>query len=435
MQVALYLGFILFGVLVAVVTLIGVLDVVRGTPIRTVGTNKEGDRCPPVTDPFFRESFELLTHVTLRPGPDVEFFINGDQTYSRLWEDLRKAKSSITLQMYYCNTGKMADTLHEILCDRARAGVEIFFLFDSFGTTLPKEYFETLRAAGVTTTSFRPFSIRSLQKLQHRAHIRVIVVDGKIGYTGGFGIDDKWYGDGRHRDQWRDTNVRFTGPAVRQLQATFVVCWAEASGGLLTSVKLLPPAGRPAEDEDHGGVLAGLLHASPTIGSTAAERFFALSIASATKSLYISNSYFVPVKAFRKMMCDAAGRGVDVRVLTVSGNTDVKSTWYAGRARYEELLKGGVRIWEYQPAMMHAKTIVVDGGWLSVGSMNADNRSMSFNEESNLVVLNDGAAKQVEGLFIEDLKYANEIDLHSFSRRGIAARTAEIACHLIWRVL
>ncbi len=435
MQIALYIGFIFFGVLVAVVTLIGVLDVVRGTPIRTVGTDKEGDSCPPVNDPFFRESFELLTHVTLRPGHGVEFFINGDQTYPRLWEDLRNAKSSITLQMYYCNAGKMADTLHEILCERARAGVEVFFLFDSFGTTLPQDYFETLRAAGVTTTSFRPFSIKSLQKLQHRAHIRVIVVDGRIGYTGGFGIDDKWYGDGRHPDQWRDTNVRFTGPAVRQLQATFVVCWAEASGSLLTSVKLLPPGGRPPADEAHGGVLAGLLHASPTIGSTAAERFFALSIAAARKKLYISNSYFVPVKAFRSMMCDAARRGVDVRVLTVSANTDVKSTWYAGRARYEELLKGGVRIWEYQPAMMHAKTIVVDGGWLSVGSMNADNRSMSFNEESNLVVLDDGAAKQVEGLFIEDLKYANEIELESFSRRGIPAKIAELACHLIWRVL
>lgn len=439
MQIALYITFLLLGVLIAGVLLIGVLDVVRGTPIHTVGADTEGDSCPPITDPFFRESFELLTHVTLQPGHKVEFFINGDQTYPPLWEDLRKAKLSITLQMYYCNAGKMADTLHEILCERAKAGVEVYFLFDSFGTTLPGEYFDTLRAAGVTTTSFRPFSVKSLQKLQHRAHIRVIVVDGKIGYTGGFGIDDKWYGDGRHQDQWRDTNVRFTGHAVRQLQATFVVCWAEASGELLTSVRLLPPIEELADEKElekkKDGVIAGLLHASPTIGSTAAERFFALSIAAARKKLYISNSYFVPDLAFRKMMCDAAGRGVDVRVLTVSKNTDVKSTWYAGRARYEELLKGGVRIFEYQPAMMHAKTIVVDGGWLSVGSMNADNRSMSFNEESNLVVLDDGAGEHMEGLFIDDLKYAKEIKLAEFSRRGIAEKIAEHACHLIWRVL
>jgi cardiolipin synthase len=435
MQIVLYLGFILLGIVIAGILAIGVLDVVRGTPIHTVGTDRKGESCPPITDPFFRESFELLTHVNLKPGHEVEFFINGDQTYRALWEDLRGAKSSITIQLYYCNKGRMADTLHEILCDRARAGVEIFFLYDAFGTTLPDEYFDGLRAAGVTTMSFRPLTFMSLQKAQHRAHIRVIVVDGTVGYTGGFGIDDKWYGTGRQQDQWRDTNVRFTGPAVRELQATFVVCWAEASGSLITSEKLLPPDGRPEDGDEPGGILAALLHASPTIGSTAAERFFALSIAAARKKLYISNSYFVPDKAFRNLMSDAAKRGVDVRVLTVSGNSDVKSTWYAGRARYEELLKSGVRIWEYQPAMMHAKTLVVDGGWLSVGSMNADNRSMSFNEESNLVVLDDGAAQQIEKLFIEDLEYAEEIDLATFRKRGWPQRVAENACHLVWRVL
>lgn len=435
MQVVIYLAFVLLGVLIAAVLAIGVLDVVRGTPIHTVGSEKKGDCCPPIGDPFFCEAFELLTHVKLRPGHAVEFFINGDQTYPPLWDDLRGAKSSITIQLYYCNKGAMADTLHEILSERARAGVEIFFLYDAFGTTLPDEYFESLRAAGVTTGSFRPLNIRSLQKAQHRAHIRVIVIDGKIGYTGGFGIDDKWYGTGRKQDQWRDTNVRFTGPAVRQLQATFVVCWAESSGLLITSEKLLPPDGRPQDDAKRDGLVAAVLHASPTIGSTSAERFFALSIAAARQRLFISNSYFVPDKAFRNLMCDAVSRGVDVRVLTVSRNTDVKSTWYAGRARYEELLKGGVRIWEYQPAMMHAKTIVVDGGWLSVGSMNADNRSMSFNEESNLVVLDDGAGQKMEGLFLEDLGYAEEIKLETFRKRGIAAKVAEHACHLIWRVL
>lgn len=435
MQVLIDIGFILVGILLAGVLLIGVLDVVRGTPIHTVGSDREGDRCPPISDPFFRESFELLTHVPLRSGHGVEFFINGDQTYPRLWEDLRGAKTSITLQLYYCNKGNMADLLYEILCERARAGVEIFFLFDSFGTTLPSEYFDGLRAAGVTTTPFRPVTVRSLQKAQHRAHIRVIVIDGVVGYTGGFGIDDKWYGSGRVKDQWRDTNVRFTGPAVRQLQATFVVCWAEASGCLITSERLLPPEGRPEDCDESEGALAALLHASPTIGSTPAERFFALSIAASRKKLYISNSYFVPDRAFRKLMCDAAARGVDVRVLTVSKSTDVKSTWYAGRARYEELLKGGVRIWEYQPAMMHAKTLVVDGGWLSVGSMNADNRSMSFNEESNLVVLDERAATDMESFFLEDLEYSEEINLETFRKRGIRDRIAEKACHLIWRVL
>ncbi len=431
MQIAVYAGLILLGVFIAVLLLVGLLDVVRGTPIHAVGTPGDPTACPPIDDQFFREAVELLTHVKLAPGHHVEIFINGDQTYDRLWSDLRAAKSSITMQMYYCNEGKMADELHRILEERARAGVDVYFLFDSFGTTLPSEYFETLRSAGVHTRPFRPVSVRSLQKAQHRAHIRVVVIDGKVGYTGGFGIDDKWYGNGRQQDQWRDSNVRFTGPAVRQLQATFVVCWAEACGRLLTGKELFPPQ-EPASTD---GMLAAILHASPTIGSTSAERFFVLSIAAARERLYIANSYFVPDKAFRQLMCDAAKRGVDVRVLTTSKNTDVKSTWYAGRARYDELFKGGVRIFEYQPAMMHAKTIVVDGGWMSVGSMNADNRSMSFNEESNLVVLDKGAGTSMEKLFLEDLEYAEEIRPEEFARRPWTAKIAEHACHLVWRVL
>ncbi|MGI8508100.1 MAG: phospholipase D-like domain-containing protein [Gemmatimonadaceae bacterium] len=436
------LGFFLLGLVVLTLLLIGVLDVVRGTPVHTVGRAGDKTGCPAIGDPFFREAIELFTGTKLEPGHAVEIFMNGDETYPRLWADLRAAQSSITLQLYYCNKGRMADMVHEILSERARAGVQVYFLYDAFGTSLSSEYFDTLRQAGVSTEKFRPLSWKSMQKAQHRAHIRVIVIDGKVGYTGGFGIDDKWFGDGRQKDQWRDTNVRFTGPAVRQLQATFVVCWAEVSGRLLTSDLLFPPDSRPPEHvapdvapPQGGGMLAAVLHASPTIGSTSAERFFALSIAAARQRLYISNSYFVPDEAFRNLMCDAAKRGVDVRILTTSSNTDVKSTWYAGRARYKGLLAAGVRIFEYQPVMMHAKTIVVDGGWMSAGSMNADNRSMSFNEESNLVVLDRTAAEYMEQLFMNDLQYSEEIKADEFAKRPLTARCAEIACHLVWRVL
>jgi cardiolipin synthase len=437
-NIALYVGLFLLGIVVAVLLLIGLLDVLRGTPIRSVGDVGAESSGPAVSDPFFREAMELLTEIRLAPGHELEIFINGDQTYGPLWADLRSAKISITMQLYYCNAGKMADELHQILDERARAGVEVYFLFDSFGTSLPAEYFETLRAAGVHTIPFRPFGLRSFQKAQHRSHIRVVVIDGVIGYTGGFGIDDKWYGNGRRENEWRDSNVRFTGPAVRQLQATFAVCWAEASGQLLTSKKLFPQK-KESDDDDKDsngkGALAAVLHASPTIGSTEAERFFVLTIAAARERLYIANSYFVPGKPFRKLVCEAAARGADVRVLTTSKQTDVKSTWFAGRARYEELMKSGVRIFEYQPVMMHAKTIVVDGVWMSVGSMNADNQSISFNEESNLVVLDKDAAEKMEKIFLEDLEYSKEIDPEEFAKRPVWQRIAETACHLVWRIL
>lgn len=430
------IGFLLLGTIVAGLLLIGVLDAVRGTPIRKVGKKGDPTGCPAVGDPFFREAIELFTRTELEPGNVVNVFMNGDETYSCLWDDLRSAQSSITMQMYYCNKGDMANTLRDILVERARAGVQVYFLFDAFGTSLPGDYFDALRAAGVKVEKFRPVSWKSLQKAQHRAHIRVVVVDGKIGYTGGFGIDDKWYGNGRQKDQWRDTSVRFTGPAVRQLQTIFVVCWAEASGRLLTSDTFFPPDTRPSEDfRSDGGATAGVLYESPTIGSTPAERFFVLSIAAARERLYISNSYFVPDKAFRQLLCDAAHRGVDVRILTAGSGTDVKSTWYAGRARYKPLLEGGVRIFEYQPAMMHAKTIVVDGQWMSIGSMNADNRSMSFNEESNLVALDRKLGQKLEQLFCDDITYSEEIILEQFSKRPWTQHVAERACHLVWRVL
>ncbi|HET7456651.1 MAG TPA: phospholipase D-like domain-containing protein, partial [Gemmatimonadaceae bacterium] len=289
----------------------------------------------------------------------------------------------------------------------------------------------SLKDGGVRVAEFRPTRWYELHKVQHRSHIRVVVVDGAVGWTGGFGLDDKWFGDGRHKDQWRDTNVRFEGPAVQQLQATFAAGWAEATGTLLTGEEFFPPEGL----EPAGGVYAGLLHASPTIGSTSAERFMALSIASARKKLYITNSYFVPNEDFCGLLTQAAKRGTDVRILTCNRDGDVKTTYYAGRTRYESLMESGVRIYEYQPAMMHAKALVVDGRWTAAGTMNFDNRSMAFNDESMLMALDEDLGGVFERTFLEDLEYSDEIKLDDFRRRSVADRVKERACTMISRLL
>ena len=217
--------------------------------------------------------------------------------------------------------------------DPARAGGgggEVFFLRDAFGSgTLKKEYIEELERGGIAVATFRPTRWYQLFKVYHRSHIRVAVIDGIVGYTGGYGIDDKWYGDGRHEDQWRDTTTRFTGPAVLQLQATFAAGWAEATGTLLAGDLFFPPEGKHSHD---GDVSAGLLHASPSVGSTSAERYYALAIGSAQQRLWISNAYFVPSENFCELLASAVQRGVDVRVLTCNEDGDVLSTYYAGRA-------------------------------------------------------------------------------------------------------
>jgi len=423
------IAFLVLGLVAGLLALIGVLDSTRGTPVRKV-LPFHTKQLPGVGDAAFLETMELVSRTPLSSGNGAEIFWNGDQTYPRLWDDLRRARTSITMQMYYCKPGRMAETLKEILVERAQAGVQVLFLYDWFGTSFKKKYVQALRDGGVRAERFRPIAIMQLNKLHHRAHIRVVCVDGCVGWTGGFGIDDKWFGNGRSKDQWRDSNVRFTGPAVRQLQAAFAACWAESTGELLLGDVLFPPPSTSA-----GTVQAGLMHGSPSIGSTEAERFFALSIASARTKLYITNSYFVPDRDFRNLIAAAARRGVDTRVLTVSRETDVKSTWYAGRARYEELLKAGVKIYEYRPTMMHAKTLVVDDRWCAVGSMNADNRSLSFNEETVLMMLDDAMTSTVERHFLDDLAYADQIQLGEFMRRGVVERVKEFAAHAFWRIL
>ena len=423
------IAFLLFGLIAGLLAFIGFLSAVKGTPVRAVGTLPSSPQ-PPTDSRAFRDGMELVSKTPLQPGHQVEVFINGDQTYPRLWEDLRAARQSITMQMYYCEEGRMADMLSEILCERATAGVKVMLLYDAFGTSFKKTYIEGLQKAGVKAESFRPLKIVAMRTMQNRAHMRVVCSDGRVGYTGGFGISDKWFGNGRDKDQWRDSNVRFTGPAVRQLQAGFVACWAEATGDLLVGDMLFP-----AIEHDNSGAVAGLMHCSPSVGSTEAERFFALSIASARKKLYITNSYFVPDKEFRQLIAGAARRGVDTRVLTAGMSSDVKSTLYASRARYEELLEAGVRIYEYRETMMHAKTLVVDGQWSAAGSMNADNRSLSFNEETVLMMLDDTLGSALEQHFMEDIAHADEIDLATFRKRGAMDRLKEHATHLVWRVL
>ena len=423
-----------FGLLlVLALALIGLRYLTRGTPVAEVSGVDGNRNLPRTDDEVFGDSIELLTGTKLTCGNHAELCLNGDGTYDRLFAELSAAKTTITLQMYYCQPGKVADRFGEVMRERAKAGVRVLFLLDAFGSAkLTEEYLQSLRDAGVEVAKFRPVNWFQLEKAYARSHIRVVVVDGCIGYTGGFGMDDKWLGNGRSPAHWRDTNVRFTGPAVLQLQATFATGWAEATGELLTGRELFPDA---SDDSGSETMRATLLHTAPTIGSTPAERLLALSIAAARQSLYITNSYFVPDDDFVRLLREAAARDVDVRVLSPGTLNDVKSTWYAGRAQYERLLEGGVRIFWYQPAMIHAKAFVVDGCWASIGTMNFDNRSLAFNDESNLLVLDDAFGATVRAMFLDDLTRSREVTLEEFRRRPRKERLLEWGASRFARVL
>jgi len=417
------------GVLVLLLAWVGLLNLTRGTAVQHV-TGVVPDSSPvAVGEPEFPLAVTMLTGAWLMPGHRVDVMLDGDGTYERLWDDLRSAQRTITLQLYYGRPGRMARTLGELLRDRAAAGVQVRLLYDAFGTSgMPRAQIASLREAGVDVQPFRPLRLTALHLAQNRSHVRGIVIDGRIGWTGGFGIDDKWFGDGRTNGSWRETNVRFEGPAVRQLQAAFGAAWVEATGTLL--------AGRPTlEPLEDGTATAGLLYTTPTPGSTAAERFLAVSIAAARRTLYITSAYFAPDAHFVELLSAAARRGVDVRILTAGPRTDINIVRFAGRASYDTLLAAGVRIYEWQPTTLHAKTFVVDGQWATIGSMNFDNRSLALNDEATLMVLDPAVGAVMDRVFLDDLRHAHEITADTFGRRSWIQRLLERAAGGLTRLL
>jgi cardiolipin synthase A/B len=399
-------------------------DTVRGTPVEEV----VGVGAPLRTSaPDFAERAGFLSETALSTGHEVEVLLD-DEVFARMIPDLAAARASITLLGYYCGPGKLGDRVSEVLAERARAGVKVMFLGDDFGCG---ELLDQIRApltqAGAAVAYFRPVRWYSVGRAQHRMHARSVVIDGRIGYTGGFGIDDKWTEDAPDEPMWRDTAVRFRGPAVLQMQSTFLAAWAEATGVLVTDEALMPrPEGDPA-----GDVTAGLLYSSPGIGPTAAERYVALTVSAAERTLYISNSYFIPTPPMRRLLLEAASRGVDVRLLLPDSLIDIPTARYAARGFYEELIRGGIRIFEYQPSMIHAKTVVADGFWASVGSLNLDNRSVRLNDESALLVADARVGARMDSIFQHDLTKAREITLEAHRKRPRIERLFEVLTRII----
>jgi cardiolipin synthase len=382
--------------------------------------------------PLSAAELAALCGCALRPGHRVELLENGHDLFPRLWSDLAAARRSITISMYYGESGEVTGTLGRLLLDRVREGVRVCFLYDPIGCRgIHREYFAELRGGGVAVHPFRPLRPSTLGRWNSRMHARALVVDGTVGYTGGFSFSDRWRGTGDRPGHWREMDARFEGPAVHELQGGFAGLWLEATGAVLSGDAFFAPA---VEAPD--GTTAGVLFSTPGVGASAAERYFATAIGTARERLWVRSGYFVPDPGMVRLLSRAAARGVDVRVLTASiRHTDIAVAYLAGRFRYRALLSAGVRIYEYEPSMMHAKTLVADGTWCSVGGVNLDNRSQALNTEATLLIWDASRAAEMETGYRDDLELSREIRLVDLRRDSPLRRLETRLSASMWRLL
>ncbi|HEX8171662.1 MAG TPA: cardiolipin synthase [Thermoanaerobaculia bacterium] len=373
-----------------------------------------------VRDVAFLQTMYALTGAPLSEGNRVEILRNGVQIFPSMLGAIRAAKKTINLEFYIYWDGEIGRTFAEALAERARAGVKVNVVLDAVGSgPMSHDMIDFLQRNGVRVEWFHPIRWYTLSRANHRTHRKLLIVDGEVGFSGGVGIADTWLGDADTRDHWRETVVRVEGPVVTQMQFAFMDNWVKSRGELLTGLDYFPQLA------PRGTQLTQVLKSSPSEGSSAVKLLYIVSIVSAQKSIYLSSAYFVPDLDTIRALEGAVRRGVDVRVIVPGEFTDVPIVRHAGRLFYGHLLRRGIRVFEYQPTMMHAKTMVVDGIWTSVGSSNFDDRSFRLNDEVNVNIYDEGLAAQMEKMFFEDLARSEEITRRRWLQRPWMDRVKE----------
>jgi len=398
---------------------------------RTAGKGFELDDPPAPGTPAFARLVEALTVAPLRQGNRVKVLRNGDEIFPAMLEAIRSARRTVNFATYVYWTGSIAPQFAEALAERAEAGVEVNVLLDAVGAAkMDRSLVDRLQRSGATVAWFRPPKWYTLHKLNNRTHRKILVVDGRVGFTGGVGIAEEWTGNGEDPDHWRDTHVRVEGPAARDLLGGFLDNWAEATQRILSGPDHLPDV----EGFDDG-IQVQVTRSTAEKGSTDAEHLFYAAVACARERIWVTSAYFAPRRAFVDALCDAAGRGVDVCVLTNGPHIDKQLVRQAGRRSYERMLGCGIRIFEYQRTMLHAKVLIVDANWATVGSINWDNRSFALNDELNISLRERALVVELEKHFLADLDDSVEMDLAAWQARPVVVRARELASAAVRREL
>lgn len=378
------------------------------------------------SDPQFRRSLGVLLGPPIIEGNKVEALLNGDQIFPAMLDAIRSAQKSISFETYIYWEGTIGREFTEALSERARAGVKVHVLLDWIGSMkIGEAALDEMRRAGVEVHRYHKPVWWKLARLNNRTHRKLLIVDGKTGFTGGVGIADKWRGHAQDPNHWRDSHFRVEGPVVGQIQAVFNDNWTKATGAVLDGPDYFPAL------VAQGDMPAQMFSSSPTGGSESMHLMYLLAITAARHTIHLSNSYFVPDELALKALVAAAKRGVDVRIITPGPVIDSDIVRAASRERWGELLAAGVKMAEYQPTMYHVKALVVDSLLVSVGSTNFDNRSFILNDEANLNVLDAGFAKQQEAVFEDDWKHARQVSLQAWQNRPFTEKVGGMLADLI----
>jgi cardiolipin synthase len=356
----------------------------------------------------------------------IQTLVNGDEIFPAMLQDIEAARSSIDMETYIYWSGAVGYQFARALAAKARQGVEVRVLVDWVGS-LPfdEDLINVMTSAGVTFHRYRPIHWYTLDRVNNRTHRKLLIVDGRVAFTGGVGIADNWRGDARNPDEWRDTHYRIEGPAASAFQSAFADNWLETTGETLQGEKFYP-ASSPA-----GSLDAQLIISSQPNGSEDMELMMLAAIAAAKEHVRIGMAYFVPDDIALQQIIDARRRGVAVDVIVPSALTDVPLTRKSSRYFWGDLLKAGVRIFEFQPTMYHPKLLIVDDVWTSFGSANLDERSLRLNDEATLNVYGKEFAKTQIDLFERDLQRSRQISLEEWQARPWHQKVTDwLASHL-----
>ena len=370
--------------------------------------------------PQFIRSMGLLLGPPVIGGNRFKALVDGDEIFPSMLEGIRSAKCTITFETFIYWSGGIGEEVARALSDKAREGIPVHVLLDWVGSLkMDKHYLQMLRDAGAEVIQYHKPRWAGLGRMNDRTHRKLLVIDGRIGFTGGVGVADEWTGHAQDERHWRDTHFRVEGPVVGQMQAVFMDNWVKATGNVLHGPQYFP------EIDAVGDGRAHMFSSSPSGGSDDMQLMYLMAITAATHSIHLSSAYFVPDKLTINAIVEAARRGVQVHIITPGKRIDTHTVREASRACWGDLLQAGVKMYEYQPTMFHCKLLVVDEYLVSVGSTNFDSRSFKLNDEANLNIYDADFARQQTAIFDRDVDSAKRITFDDWKRRPLREKMLE----------